>query len=108
MCAIVCHWLIEGLYTFAVSCVTGSWHRHWKSQRQNFVSVGIDDKLVITSFKVDKNHIRQELNFVLWLFWAYAEISLSSYSIVELKIWNILDILEGISYWIIIIIIIIY
>ena len=70
------------------------------------MSIGIDDKLVITSFRVDKNHIRQELNFVLWLFWAYAEISLS-YSRVELKIWNILDTLEGISYWIIIIIIII-
>ena len=70
------------------------------------MSIGIDDKLVITSFRVDKNHIRQELNFVLWLFWAYAEISLS-YSRVELKIWNILDTLEGISYWIVIIIIII-
>ena len=70
------------------------------------MSIGIDDKLVITSFRADKNHIRQELNFVLWLFWAYAEISLS-YSRVELKIWNILDTLEGISYWIIIIIIII-
>lgn len=67
------------------------------------MSVGIDDKLVIASSKVDKNHIRQELNFV---FWAYAEISWS-YSRIELKIWNILDTLEGISYWIIIIIIII-